>query len=172
MKLQHRFLTFLILVAPILSFAQGTGVAVHVTLSPAGSFIAETERVTGTAYKTADGVAAENVIVDINSLKTGVSLRDKHTKEHLLAEKFPQARLIKAIGKGGKGEAIVEIKGIKKKVAGTYTIAGNILKASFPLHLSDLDIKGIKYMGVGVKDDVTVDINLPLGPAPARTAKK
>ena len=171
MKLQHRFLALLFLVAPILSWAEA-GVAVHVTLSPAGSFIAETERVTGTAYKTADGVAAENVVVDITSLKTGVSLRDKHTKEHLLSEKFPQAKLLKAVGKNGKGEALIEIKGIKRKVAGTYTIAGNMLKASFPIHLPDLEITGIKYMGVGVKDDVTVDINLPLGPAPAKTAKK
>jgi len=152
-----------LLLAPVLSFADGPGVAVDVTLSPAGSFRAETDKVTGTAFKTADGgVGAENVIVDMRTLKTGVSLRDKHTKEHLMVEKFPQAKLLKATGKDGKGEAMVEIKGVQKKVTGTYKVEGNLLKAQFPVHLPDLDIKGIRYMGVGVKEDVVVNVILPI----------
>ena len=162
MKFQQQLIALLFLIVPALSHAEGASANVHVTLSPAGSFVAETEAVTGTAYKTADGVAAENVIVDIKSLKTGVDLRDKHTREHLEADKFPQAKLIKATGKDGKGEALIEIKGITQKVAGTYAIEGDMLKASFPIHLPDVKITGIKYMGIGVKDDVTIDVNLPL----------
>ena len=137
-------------------------VAVDVTLSPAGSFKAETESVQGFAYKTATGIAAENVIIDMKTLKTGVSLRDKHTKEHLLVEKFPQAKLVKAVGKDGKGEAIVEIMGKKQRVKGTYTVVGNTMKAQFPIKLSDVDIKGIRYMGIGVKDDVVINVDLPI----------
>jgi hypothetical protein len=169
MKFQgsRKILASLIFITPMFAYASGSA-SVDVTLSPAGSFKGECDKVTGTAYKTADGVAAENVSVDLRTLTTGVSLRDKHTKEHLMVEKYPEAKLIKAIGKNGKGEALVEIKGVKKKVTGTYTVAGDMLKATFPIHLPDLDIKGIRYMGIGVKEDVTINVNLPIGPAPAK----
>lgn len=167
MKPQYLLLTSLICGLVCMPASAGS-VAVDVTLSPAGHFRAETENVRGFAYKVGDGFAAENVLIDVNTLKTGVGLRDKHTRQHLEAEKFPEAKLIKAAGQGGKGSAIVEIKGIKKKVNGTYTVVGNTLKAQFPMHLSELEIKNIRYMGVGVKDDVVINVTLPIQSAPAR----
>lgn len=157
-------LTSLVLVS-ISAFAQNGSVAIDVTLTPAGSFQAKTSKVTGLAYKTADGVAAENVIVDVNSLVTGIDLRDKHTRKHLESDKFPAVKLIKATGKGGNGEAIVEIKGKQQKVFGTYKVEGNILKAAFKVHLPDVAITNVKYMGVGVDQDVVVNVSLPLGAA-------
>ncbi|MGZ3722044.1 MAG: YceI family protein [Bdellovibrionales bacterium] len=165
MKPYNHIILLLLLVTSRIAFAGA--VAVDVNLSPAGSFKAETEQVQGFAYKTPTGIAAENVIIDMKSLKTGVSLRDKHTKEHLLVEKFPQAKLLKAIGKDGKGEALVEIMGHKQKVKGTYTIVGNNLKAQFPVHLPDVDIKGVRYMGIGVKDEVMINVTLPIQAARA-----
>jgi hypothetical protein len=162
MKSNNRIIPLLLLVLSQFAFAGPANVGVDVSLSPAGSFRAETDRVQGFAYKTASGIAAENVVIDMRTLKTGVGLRDKHTKEHLMVEKFPQAKLIKAIGKNGQGEAIVEIKGHKQKVKGTYQIVGNTLKAQFPMHLTDVDIKGVRYMGVGVKDDVVINVQLPI----------
>lgn len=150
--------------------AQNGGVAIDVTLTPAGSFQAKTEKVSGTAYKTPDGgVAAENVTVAMTTLATGIELRDKHTKKYLEAEKFPTAKLIKATGKDGKGVATIEIKGKQQKVNGTYKIDGNTLKASFKVHLPNVNITGVKYMGIGVAEDVVVNISLPLG-APRATA--
>ena len=146
------------------AFAQNGGASVDVTLTPAGSFQAKTEKVTGTAYKTPDGgVAAENVTVQMQTLTTGIELRDKHTKKYLEADKFPMAKLIKATGKDGKGVATIEIKGIQKQYTGTYKVEGNILKASFKVHLPDVNITGVKYMGIGVAEDVTVNIAVPLG---------
>lgn len=141
-----------------------------VTLSPAGSFVGKSNKVTGNAYKTANGVAAENVAIDLTGLTTGVGLRDKHTKEHLDIAKYPQAKLIKAVGHDGKGEALVEIHGVRQKVSGTYKIEGNTLKAQFPIELSKVNISNIRYMGIGVKDMVTVKIDLPLGDRPAGRA--
>jgi hypothetical protein len=152
------------------AFAQEAGVAIAVQLSPAGNFIAKTEKVHGFAYQTGSGFAAQNVLVDLRTITTGIGLRDKHTKEHLMVEKYPEAKLIKAIGKNGSGEALVEIKGQKLKVKGTYSVAGNVLKAKFPIHLPDLKITGIRYMGVGVKDDVIVNVTLPVRSAPASAA--
>ena len=143
---------------------------IDVALSPAGSFKAETQKVSGTAYRTAEGIEAKDVIIDLKSLTTGIALRDKHTKEHLQVEKYPQAKLIKAAGKDGKGTATIEVRGKTKEVAGTYKIEGNMLKAEFPMKLSDLEITGVRYMAVGVKDDVKVHIDLPLGESKRGTA--
>jgi hypothetical protein len=172
MKPINHIIIAVLLVSSQFAFAGGANVGVDVSLSPAGGFKAETDKVQGFAYKTPTGIAAENVLIDMKTLKTGVSLRDKHTKEHLLVDKFPQAKLVKAIGKGGKGEAIVEIMGKQQKVKGTYTIEGNVLKAQFPIHLPDVNIKGIRYMGIGVKDEVVVNVQLPIQAARATASVK
>lgn len=162
-------ITFLVLTVGSTSFA--AGVDIDVTLSPAGSYKATTKKVSGTAYKTADGgVAAEGITVDLRTITTGIGLRDKHTKEHLLVQKHPEAKLVKATGKDGKGTAEIEIRGKKITVAGTYKVDGNNLKAEFPVQLSSLDINDVRYMGVGVKDTVTVHVDVPLAAAPAKRA--
>lgn len=147
------------------SWGQGA-IDIDVSLSPAGSFSAESTAVSGFALvKEKSGkqyVLAKDVTVDINSLKTGVSLRDKHLKQRLLVEKFPKAKLLKAKGVDGKGVALLEIKGKKLKVNGTYKVEDNIVKASFPINLPDLEIEDVRYMGVGVKDQVTVNIDVPV----------
>jgi ABC-type transport system involved in cytochrome bd biosynthesis fused ATPase/permease subunit len=154
--------TLVLVFTLILTHTAYSEVRIDVKLSPAGSFVAETKKVKGYAYKTKTGVAAENVEVEVNSLTTGISLRDKHLKERLLSKKFPKAKLIKAVGKNGVGKASIEIKGIKKTYSGTYTIDGSNLNAKFDINLPDLKITDVSYMGVGVNDKVTVNITLPL----------
>jgi hypothetical protein len=155
------------------SFAGGN-VQINVTMTPAGSFVAESSKVEGSAHKTGNGVIAENILVDVNSLTSHINLRDKHMKARLNAEKFKYAKLIKATGSGGRGQALVEIKGIKKQVSGTYQIAGNMLKAHFPIHLSDFEIKDVAFKGIGVKDEVTIHVNVPItaGAVTRSTASK
>ncbi|MBY0386079.1 YceI family protein [bacterium] len=141
-------------------FAQS--LEIDVKLSPAGSFKAETKKIKGFAKVSGDGVSAENVLVDLRSLSTGIGLRDKHLKERLDVEKHPVAKLIKAEGKSGKGTATIELKGQKKDVAGTYQVKGKNLQAEFKMKMSDLGINDVRYMGVGAKDEVTVTIVLPV----------
>lgn len=157
--MKYLFIFVMLMTISLKSFAE---VKINVTLSPAGSFIAETRKVTGYAYKTATGVAAENIEVDIHSLETGIELRDKHLKERLLAKQFPKAKLIKAVGKNGSGKASIEIKGIKKTYAGKYKIQGSKLNATFEINLPDLKIEDVSYMGVGVDEKIKVEITLPL----------
>lgn len=145
------------------------GVEIAVSLSPAGRFIAKTSDIQGYAVKSGSGYSAQNVVVDLRNLSTGVGLRDKHTKEHLMVSKYPQAKLINVEGKNGKGTATIEVKGIKRTVEGTYTVSGKTLKASFPMALSELDIKGVRYMGVGVKDTVQVNVEIPIMDGAKRT---
>jgi hypothetical protein len=124
--------------------------------------------VDGFAYKTKQGIAAENIKVDANSLKTGMSLRDKHLKERLMTDKFPVIRLVKASGQDGKGTATLEIKGIQIDTQGTYKVTGSQLIAQFKLKLPDLKITNVKYMNVGVEDEISLEVKVPLrdqGPA-------
>lgn len=156
-----RILFFVVAVAFSTS-ALANKVTVDVKLSPAGSFKGENTSVTGTATKTADGVMAENVVIDAAAFKTGIALRDDHLKKRLQNDKFPQIKLLKAVGKGGKGKARIEIMGMTKDYAGSYSVDGSTLKADFPVKLSELKITDVRYMGVGVKDEVVIHVELPI----------
>lgn len=150
-----------------------TSANVDVKLSPAGSFKLVTKEVKGKATKQGNSVSAENIVVVLKNVSSGISLRDEHTKnKYLEVSKFPDATLISAKGENGKGTGVIKIKGIEKPISGTYTIKGNELAAQFELKLSDFGIKGIKYMGVGVNDIVKVSVNVPLAQGVARNAQQ
>jgi len=137
---------------------------VDVSLSPAGSFKGKTSDVKGFVTKKGDEVSAQNIIVSLKNLKTGVELRDKHTQKHLETEKFPEAVLLSAKGKDGKGTGKIKIRGIEKDISGTYKINGNELEAEFKLNLTDFKITNVKYMGAGVDDEVVLHVAVPVKP--------
>jgi polyisoprenoid-binding protein YceI len=162
MKLLMSSLAFAFTLSTVPAIAE-VGVVALVNLSPAGNFQAKTNSVTGSAKVTGDSVTATNIKVPMNSLKTGIELRDKHMKEkYIETAKFPDAELIEATGKGGKGRGKLKFHGVEKEVTGTYKIVGKEMEAEFPIKLSEFGITGIKYMGVGVKDDVKVTITVPV----------
>ncbi|PWU17987.1 MAG: YceI family protein [Bdellovibrio sp.] len=143
--------------------AATAGVVVDVSLNPsAGDFKAKTDEVSGTATVDGDTVSAEKIIVKLANIKTGMPMRDTHTKKYLETSKYPEAILLKATGKGGKGTGRIKIRGIEKDIAGTYKIDGDMMLAEFPLKLSEFGISGIKYMGVGVEDDIKLHVNIPV----------
>lgn len=135
---------------------------VDISLSPAGSFKAKTSAVSGTAIKSGAGYSAENIVVDLTKLDTGIELRNEHTKEYLKVKEFPQAVLLNASGANGEGRGSIKIKGITKEIKGTYVVEGNKVKAKFPLSLKEFEITGINYMGVGVRDQVTINVVVPI----------
>jgi polyisoprenoid-binding protein YceI len=155
-------LSFAILFYSLTSLAGGEATA-DVSLTPAGSFTAKCDTVKGEAVLKGNTVTADKIVVDLRNLKTGISLRDKHSRDkYLEVDKYPEAILTDGKGKDGKGTGKLKIRGIEKAVSGSYTIKGDTLFAEFPIKLSDYDIKKIKYMGVGVDDEVTIKINVPV----------
>lgn len=144
------------------SLALAASATVDVTLSPAGSFKAETKDVKGFATQKGNEVSAQNIVVPLKGLKTGIELRDKHTLKYLEVNKYPEAVLISAKGKGGKGIGKIRIRGIEKDISGTYKIVGKELQANFKLNLPDFKITDINYMGVGVEDEVVLNVKVPL----------
>lgn len=148
-------------------FAQ---VTVDVVLNPMGNFKAKTESITGNAVVNGTDVSAQNIKVDLRTLKTGLELRDKHTQKYLNTAKNPEAILSIAKGKNGKGIGRIKINGIEKQIKGTYKVVGQKLEADFNLNISEFDIKDVNYMGVGVEDEVKVHVVVPLGAAPVAAA--
>ena len=143
--------------------AQSVGMKASVKLSPAGSFTAETSDVIGHATKVGDGYQAKDIKVNLKKIRTGVELRDTHTQKHLETEKYPEAILVTASGKDGKGKATIKFHGEEKPVEGTYKILNNkFLQANFNIKLNEFKITGIRYMGAGVKDDVAVELIVPI----------
>lgn len=137
---------------------------VDVQLTPAGSFKGKTTDIKGFVTKKGPEVFAQNIVVNLQSLKTGIELRDKHTLKHLETDKFPQAVLLSAKGKDGKGTGKIRIRGVEKEISGTYKLNGNELEAEFKLNLADFKITNIKYMGAGVDDEVTLRVQVPVKP--------
>jgi polyisoprenoid-binding protein YceI len=137
----------------------GNNLEIKVTLEPAGSFSAKSgqlkvegpSKLTGTAFK------FNRISVPIQSLETGLSLRDRHMKDNYFEmAKYPHAVLIDAEGKEGSFQGKLQVHGIQKDIQGTYWIKSEILEATFKCRLSDFRIKQASYMGVGVEDEVTV----------------
>jgi len=154
---------FLFLAISFLSLPTWAQIAsVQVSLRPAGSFIGKSSSVQGFAQQKGDHVEAHNIIVNLQNLETGITLRNEHTKKHLDTEHFPTAVLVSAQGKNGKGTGIIKIKGIEKPITGSYEIHGKTLIATFKLNLSDFKIDHIKYMGVGVADEVQISVEVPV----------
>ncbi len=140
-----------------------TQALVDVKLSPAGSFVAKTKDVTGFVTQKGDSFEANNIVVNLKNLKTGIALRDKHTTEKYLdVARYPEAILTSATGNGGIGKGKLKIRDIEKEITGTYKISGGELTADFPINLSDYGITGIKYMGVGVSDTAVLHVTVPI----------
>lgn len=142
--------------------AHAEKIEVAFSLTPAGDFKAKTDDLKGDILVKDGKYSAQNLIVDLKSLKTGISLRDKHIQDKLETSKFSEAKLISASGENGKGSGKILIRGIEKEISGTYEIKDKNMVAKFELKLSDYGITGIKYLGVGVKDTIIVTVNAPI----------
>lgn len=136
-----------------------------VSLNPVGDFTATIRQNGAFATETADGkVVASNLKFEVKNLDTGLDLRTTHAKEkYLEIKKFPTLDLIEATGQNGQGTAKIRVHGQEKTVSGTYSVVQDkILKAKFNTKLSDFGINDINYKGVGVEDEVAIEIELPI----------
>lgn len=143
----------------------------YVKLYPIGDFVADIKGMKGTVTVTNGSYTVKDLSVDLNTFKSGLELRDNHAKEkYLEVKKFPTATLVEASGTNGKGTGKIMIKGITKPVVGTYKIDGQNLTAEFKIKLSDFGISEINYKGVGVEDEVKIEVTAPVVAAVAPPA--
>lgn len=142
-----------------------------------GSFDAKTTAISGSITVSAKGSPAfdGSLAVDLRMLDTGIELRNEHLRDNYLEVAkqpgYDTATLSEIDLKGlkldapeGKGSftGLLALHGVTKTVAGTVDVRpiGEDLhvKASFPVNLLDYSIRRPRYLGVGVKDVVQVDV--------------
>jgi polyisoprenoid-binding protein YceI len=119
--------------------------------------------------------------IDLNSLKTGIGLRDRHMRENYLeTKKFPFAEFtgkLKVVPTLVNGETInvvasgkFKIHGVEKtmEVPGQLMLKGNelFLKASFKVLLSDHKISIPKVMFYELAEEQIVNLSIALKKVP------
>ncbi len=149
-----------IIFASLNSFAEEK-VTIFVTMTPAGSFQAVSKKAKGNLIKENNIFTADKISVSIESFKTGIDLRDEHFWKHMQSSKNAKATLTGLKAQGGKGAAHLEVNGVKKPVTISYIEKGSEVLAKFKLKASDFSLPKAEYLGVGVDNDVNVEVSLP-----------
>ena len=115
-----------------------------------------------------------SVAVDLASLQTGISLRDRHLKEeYLQVDRYPQARLtlshldVSRLPEGATFgamaipfEGMLLLHGVEKPVSGQAKVSRHedriSVNAQFSIKLGDFGVDVPKYMGITVAEKVDV----------------
>lgn len=134
--------------------------SILVTLSPAGQFEANSEKIKGHLIKEKDSFKADLISLKLKTLKTGIDLRDEHLWEYLKTKSYPKAVLRNLTGASGKASANLEVNGVKKDVQMTYTEEKNLVHAVLNLKASEFNLPPKSYFGVGVEDQVQIKVTL------------
>jgi len=148
------------LIASINSFAEEK-ITVSVGLTPAGSFQAVSKKLKGNLLKENGAFSADKISVTVESLKTGIDLRDEHLWKHLQSVKHPKVTLYNLKAQGGKGTALLEVNGVKKPVGISYAEKGPEVLAKFRVKASDFALPKADYLGVGVDNIVAIEVSIP-----------
>jgi len=156
----------------------GAEVVVVCPLTVGGSFEAKTNAVDGEVAVASQAAPLKGELtVDLQTLETGIGLRDRHMKNNYLqvekGEEFAEARLqdIRVEKLEGKTtfKGVLTLHGERKEVVGTANLkpngGGYHVDAEFMVRLSDFQIPDATYLGVGVKDEVQVRVRFTAAPA-------
>jgi polyisoprenoid-binding protein YceI len=173
----------LVLLASATIVAAGTwpvsqgDIRVNCPMTVGGSFDVKTNALSGSVSASSSRPTAldGSLAVDLHTLDTGISLRNEHLRQQYLevdkAPGYDQAVLTEIELQGlnrdapqGKGSfsGSLALHGVSKSVTGPVEVrkggAGLQVKASFPVRLADYAIAEPRYLGVGVKDTVQVNV--------------
>jgi len=157
-------------------------VSVHCPLTVGGSFEAKTTAMKGELVldPAQRGMVEGELAVDLMTLQTGIALRDDHLRDKYLevgkGAEYQMATLedirldgvdpSHPVGKA-KFTGKLTLHGQERPVSGTAEIKragdGFRVQATFPVKVSDFQIPSPSYLGVGVRDEVTVAVNFVAG---------
>jgi hypothetical protein len=155
-------------------------------LTVGGSFEAKTAAITGTLTPPSSAAAAYGgeIVVDLQTLDTGIGLRNTHMRTKYLetdkGERFDRAVLSNLRIAGLNPETVdgranftatLLLHGAQTPIAGEVQLrrsgSSRHADATFPVKISDYEIAKPQYLGVGVKDEVLVRVSFDLLPVPA-----
>jgi polyisoprenoid-binding protein YceI len=154
-------------------------VVVVCPLTIGGEFEAKTTAMSGDVTPAEGGVVKGALAVDLMKLDTGISLRNRHLRNNYLEVQrgptFATAKLenIKVERLPGKStfRGLFTLHGQQREIVGTADVQQNgkgyRVEATFPVRISEFQIPEPTYLGVGVKDEITVRVNLSVEPLSA-----
>ncbi len=129
---------------------------VEVKLNPVGSFEIKA-KIRGSLIEKDGKYTSKKLQAKVKSFKTGVDLRDKHTRDKLNYKKYSHVVVSDLVASGGSGTAKIKVMNKVKSIKFKYKeIKNNFLEATFKLSLKSLGIKDINYLGVGVEDTISI----------------
>ena len=164
--------------SPARAWTVTTGnVRVTCPMTVGGSFEAKTSAIAGRlSIEPASSVMSGEMSVDLKSLDTGIALRNQHMLDTYLevtkGDGFERATLsnidVGSLASGVDGQkpftARLRLHGVTQLVTGRATLSSHgssvRVDASFPVRISDYGITDPRYLGVGVRNDVTVRVVL------------
>jgi polyisoprenoid-binding protein YceI len=159
-------------------------VVVVCPLTVGGSFEARTKSVTGEVVASAaePGSVSGALRVDLQTLETGIAVRDRHMRDNYLeVEKgpdfavatFDRIRVEKLDGKSTFTGTLL-LHGQRQEVTGTADLQqrdGRIrVQAQFPIKVSSFQIPKPTYLGVGVRDEIQIKIVMTVEPTATHVA--
>ena len=156
----------------------GGEVTVMCPLTVGGSFEAKTRNLSGDVTPADDqsGAVSGALKVELQTLETGIGIRDRHMKNNYLEVEKPgfstatidDIRVEKLDGKT-VFSGMLTLHGQSRKVSGAAELQqrdGRIrVQAQFALKVSDFDIPAPTYLGVGVRDEIQIKVSLMATPS-------
>lgn len=153
-------------------------------LTVGGSFEAKTSAMSGEIAARAGEPIIGALQVNLETLDTGIGLRDRHMRENYLeVQKGPEyatatledIRVEKLEGKTVM-KAMLKLHGQRREVQGTAEIKNENGKvrvlAQFPLKVTDFQIAKPSYLGVGVREEVQVKVSMTASPTSTVAARR
>jgi polyisoprenoid-binding protein YceI len=154
-------------------------VSVVCPLTVGGSIEARTSAVVGDLTLAGGSRAVTGAVqVDLATLETGIGLRDRHMKDIYLeirrGDTFATARLEEIRIERAEGRTLFEgtfsLHGERRPISGVADLqaqrdGGVRVRARFPISLAAFGIQSPRYLGVGVQDEVQVQVALTAGPS-------
>src|SRR5262245_3454296 len=160
-------------------------VTVVCPLTVGGSFEAKTKAVSGQVGPAPQqaGPVGGSIQVKLDTLQTGIEMRDNHMRQNYLevgkgseyaVAVLDQIHVDKVEGKATfRGK--LTLHGQPRDVVGTAVVqkkdAGLHVEAQFPVKVSEFQIPKPTYLGVGVRDEIQVKVNLSALPAATTAAR-
>jgi polyisoprenoid-binding protein YceI len=157
----------------------GGDVTIVCPLTVGGSFEARTKALSGDLdpARQQPGEVGGALLVKLDTLETGIALRDRHLRETYLEvgkgsgyniATLENIELEKGDGKGAF-HATLLLHGQKRQVSGTSTLRRRSdgtthVEAEFPLKVSEFDVPKPTYLGVGVRDEIQVKVAFNASP--------
>lgn len=155
-----KFLLSGILMLGSLSAFSASKLMIDVKLVPAGEFQGVSQEIKGDLIKKGSEFSADKIMVNVNSIKTGIDLRDEHLWKHLNFSKYGAVVLKNLKGRDGKATALLEVSGVQAPVNINYKENGKKVMASFEVSAKNFKLPEADYMGIGVEDKVKAMVEM------------